>query len=340
MGVARNSTAMDARVARRRARPAVVWLEGAVKLLAAAALSAGLARARPRSAATRLTWECERFVKLLVVALGPHSTRALEDAVEGELRVGSLACASSLQIGRVFAVWRRVMEALAGNLEERRSIIITLQRLEETAKEGLDTVRRTRADLVIIGGSAGSIPPLLEIIGQLSPDMPATALIVLHMSASRPSLAAKILGRSSRIPVVPAIDGGALLLGHAFVALPDRHLGLRAGRMALCGGPLVNYVRPALDHLLEDAARGPRRHVVAAVLSGTGLDGARGVRVIHARGGTVLAQDPRSTTFNGMPEAAIRTGCVHRILPARGLGRMIEGLATNGRAALDEEADA
>ena len=50
------------------------------------------------------------------------------------------------------------------------------------------------------------------------------------------------------------------------------------------------------------------------VLSGSGTDGASGIRAIKQTGGTTIAQDARTAEHNGMPCAAIKTGCVDFVL--------------------------
>ena len=52
------------------------------------------------------------------------------------------------------------------------------------------------------------------------------------------------------------------------------------------------------------------------ILSGTGSDGARGVRAIKEMGGMVMVQSEESAKFNGMPRAAISTGVADFILTA------------------------
>jgi two-component system CheB/CheR fusion protein len=58
---------------------------------------------------------------------------------------------------------------------------------------------------------------------------------------------------------------------------------------------------------------------IGIILSGTGTDGTRGTKAIHAAGGFLMAQEPESCKFDGMPRSAIATDCVHAILPAEEL---------------------
>ena len=51
------------------------------------------------------------------------------------------------------------------------------------------------------------------------------------------------------------------------------------------------------------------------MLSGTGSDGAEGVRAIKAEDGVTFAQDPGSAAFGAMPQAAVATGAVDVCLP-------------------------
>jgi two-component system CheB/CheR fusion protein len=57
------------------------------------------------------------------------------------------------------------------------------------------------------------------------------------------------------------------------------------------------------------------RHAVGVILSGTGTDGTRGAVAINAAGGFLMAQEPESAKFDGMPRSVIATGIVDAILP-------------------------
>jgi two-component system chemotaxis response regulator CheB len=65
------------------------------------------------------------------------------------------------------------------------------------------------------------------------------------------------------------------------------------------------------------------------VLTGTGSDGNMGVRAIAQTRGTVIAQDPRSAEFNGMPQAAIDTGSVDFVLGLDEIGPALLALVSD-----------
>ena len=65
------------------------------------------------------------------------------------------------------------------------------------------------------------------------------------------------------------------------------------------------------------------------VLTGTGKDGAMGVKAIHQMGGKVIVQDPATAEFNAMPKNAIATGSVDFILPLPEIAEKLICLVTN-----------
>ena len=101
-----------------------------------------------------------------------------------------------------------------------------------------------------------------------------------------------------------------------FGLLHNRHLLVNPDlTLSLSQSELVHFVRPSADLLFESVAASTKERAVAVVLSGTGSDGAMGVRAIKKMRGTVIAQDESSSEFFGMPSAAIHTACVDFVLP-------------------------
>jgi two-component system chemotaxis response regulator CheB len=65
---------------------------------------------------------------------------------------------------------------------------------------------------------------------------------------------------------------------------------------------------------------------IAVILSGSGVDGADGIRAVKAKGGTTIVQSPATAAHAGMPQAARATGCVDVTLPLEEIGPAIASL--------------
>jgi len=170
--------------------------------------------------------------------------------------------------------------------------------------------------VVAICSSAGGLNALSQVLSALPVDFPAAIAVVQHVSPHYPSLMAEILSRRTNLPVVPARQGDYLRAGKIYIAPPDHHLLVNSdGSLSLTHTELVHFVRPSADLLFESVAASFKRQAIAVVLTGTGSDGAMGVRAIKEMGGTVIVQDLKTCEFSGMPEAAIQTGVVDLVLP-------------------------
>ena len=61
-------------------------------------------------------------------------------------------------------------------------------------------------DLIVIGGSAGSLPALQTLLGNLPPELPVAILVVVHSSPDNPGGLVDILNRRSVYRVSYARD--------------------------------------------------------------------------------------------------------------------------------------
>lgn len=186
-------------------------------------------------------------------------------------------------------------------------------------------------DVVAIAASAGGLTSLSSIVAALPCDFPAAVLIVQHLDPRHRSLMAEILGRRTPCRVQEAADGQPILAGGIYVAPPDRHLLVTPHRaVSLTETELVHFVRPSADLLFESGAATYRERAIAVVVSGTGQDGAMGVRAVKNTGGTVIVEDESTATFFGMPGAAVQTGCVDFALPIAEIGPALVTLVMKG----------
>lgn len=182
--------------------------------------------------------------------------------------------------------------------------------------------------LVGVGSSAGGLEALEAFLGAWSSPESAAVVIAQHLSPDHPSLIAELLTRSSGFHVAQARDGDPLVGGVVLVAPPnhdvvvDGHV-VRLVPTSGSGGPA-----PSIDRLFESIAAHWGADSCAVILSGTGSDGARGLRMVHAGGGLTVVQDPATARFDGMPRAAIEGGGADLVLPPDQMaGSILQALA-------------
>jgi two-component system chemotaxis response regulator CheB len=176
--------------------------------------------------------------------------------------------------------------------------------------------RRAGFDVIAIASSAGGLAALTMTLSGLPPDLPASILVVQHLDPRHRSLMAEILSRRTSLVVKQAESGDPIEAATVYIAPPDKHLLANPDhRLSLTQTELVHFVRPSADLLFESVAASFRERAIAVVLTGSGSDGAMGVKAIKKMGGTVVAQDEDTSEFFAMPSAAIDTGQVDFVLP-------------------------
>lgn len=171
-----------------------------------------------------------------------------------------------------------------------------------------------------IGASAGGLEALRILVADLPAGENIAYVILQHLDPNHRSMLASLLASETTLTVREIQDGTDLTADTIFVA-PS------GGSIALSGKTLVVHEKqppsgpkPSIDLFFSSLAEHFKEKAVGIILSGTGSDGARGMRDIHAAGGITMVQQPDSAKFDGMPNAAIDTGTIDLVLPADRIG--------------------
>jgi len=186
-----------------------------------------------------------------------------------------------------------------------------------------------RVDAVVIGGSAGSVDALIQLLPALPEGLKPPVFCILHLPQDRDSRLAELFDERLPVPVREAVDKEAIAAGTVYFAGSGYHLSVeRDFTFSLSCEPPVHYARPAIDLLMESSAEAYGDGLLGILLTGANHDGADGMARIRACGGFTVVQDPMDAQVATMPLEAIRRCNPHLVLPLARIRALLPLLET------------
>lgn len=161
---------------------------------------------------------------------------------------------------------------------------------------------------VAIGASAGGLEAIEEFFRNTPSDTELAFIVIQHLSPDYKSLMVELLSKKTAMPVNRAEDGLLVKANNVYLIPPKKNLTIFHGKLLLSEQDHSKGINLPIDVFLRSLAEDQGEKAVAIILSGTGSDGMRGVRLVKENGGMVMVQDEDTAKFNGMPRAAISTG--------------------------------
>lgn len=181
---------------------------------------------------------------------------------------------------------------------------------ETAPRHGSDT----RPLIVGIGGSAGSLAPLRELLAAVPPDCGMAFVVVSHQAPTGQSMLPEILARSTEMPVCEIAEETLVEPNHVYLEPRGHNVAIRAGLLSREPDPREVPHLP-IDLFFRALALDQGSHAAGIVLSGTGTDGTLGLAAIRAASGLALVQAPATAEFEGMPVSAIGAHASDFVLP-------------------------
>ncbi len=166
-----------------------------------------------------------------------------------------------------------------------------------------------------IGASAGGLEAIEKFITNMPVQNQLAFIIVQHLSPDYKSLMVELLAKKTEIPVHRAEEGMEVCGGNIYLIPPKKNLTIFHGKLLLKDKSPEEGISLPIDIFFQSLAEDQEERAIGVILSGTGSDGARGVRSIKEHNGMVMVQEESSAKFDGMPKAAISTGAADYILP-------------------------
>lgn len=160
--------------------------------------------------------------------------------------------------------------------------------------------------LILIGGSAGSLQVIIEMIKNLDDNIHIPILLVIHRKAHSGDILRTLLQQFTRISVVEVEDKTQLEDNTIYIVPADYHLLFENNKiMSLDSSEKMNYSRPSIDVTFRSAAEIYGEDVIGVLLSGANADGVEGLNYIKKNNGKVWIQDPESAEVEYMPRHAM-----------------------------------
>lgn len=174
-----------------------------------------------------------------------------------------------------------------------------------------------------IGASAGGLEALQTLLQHLPVDTGACFVIIQHLSPDFKSMMLELLSKHTKMKIENVKDGVLTKRNTIYLLPPKKNVTLNQGELMLTDKVKDAGVNLPIDVFFKSLAQDQMHKAIGIILSGTGSDGSLGVKALKEVGGLVIAQDPTSAKFDGMPNSAINTGIVDMILRTQEMGEKL-----------------
>lgn len=164
--------------------------------------------------------------------------------------------------------------------------------------------------IVGIGASAGGLESLEQMFRHMPSDSGMAFVVIQHLSPDFKSFMDELLSRQTDIPVCRAEHEMEVEANHIYLIPPRKEMIISGGKLLLSDKDPKQALTLPIDHFFRSLAQEAGSCAMAVVLSGSGSDGSRGIRDIHAAGGLVICESLNTAKFDGMPISAMDTGVV------------------------------
>ncbi len=169
--------------------------------------------------------------------------------------------------------------------------------------------------IVGIGASAGGLESLEQMFRNMPPKPGMAFVLIQHLSPDFKSFMDELLARYTEIPIRRAEHEMEVQPNHIYLIPPRKDMIISQRKLLLTDKDPNQGLALPIDHFFRSLAQEAGAAAVGVVLSGSGSDGSRGIRDIHAAGGLVICESLNTAKFDGMPVNAIDTGVVDLVLP-------------------------
>ncbi len=169
--------------------------------------------------------------------------------------------------------------------------------------------------IVALGASAGGLDALKRFFRAMPADSGLGFVVIIHLDPAHISHLPELLAQHTAMPVQPAQEATRIEPNQVYVIPPDTLLSLEGGCLRLTKAVARPTIPMPIDQFFRSLGEDQRECAIGIVLTGNDSDGSLGLKTIKAEGGLVIAQEPTTAAYDGMPRSAIATRLVDYVLP-------------------------
>lgn len=177
--------------------------------------------------------------------------------------------------------------------------------------------------VVAIGASAGGLEAIHEFFDNMPENNNLSFIVIQHLSPDHKSLLVELVGRHTHMEVFEASNNLEVKRGCVYIIPNNKFIQIAKNKLILLEKLPLKVPNNAIDIFMISLAKAKKDKGIAVILSGTGSDGTKGIAAVKEQGGLVIAQEPSSSKFDGMPNSAIASGNVDFILAAEEMPNQI-----------------
>lgn len=181
--------------------------------------------------------------------------------------------------------------------------------------------------IVGIGASAGGLEAFMEMFKSLPPDTGLAFVLIQHLSPQHISMLSTFVQKATRMRVEEVKNGTRVEPNCIYVIPPNALLEIFHGVLHLSPMPDPHSGCMPVNTFFNSLARDQANLAIGIILSGTGSDGAHGLRDIKADGGITFVQEPESAKFDGMPRSAIAAATPDHVLSVEKISRELVNIS-------------
>jgi len=187
-------------------------------------------------------------------------------------------------------------------------------------------------ELVIIGGSAGSLQVIIELIRNLDTDLSFSIVLVVHRKAQSVSILPSLLQQYSKIEVIEIEDKTEIEINKIYIAPADYHLLFDdKTNVSLDRSEKLHFSRPSIDIAFSSAVEVFGDKLLAVLLSGANSDGVEGLQQIKKNGGKIWIQNPDTAQVDYMPRQAVERVRFNQLITSENLPIQLNELNKNNK---------